>query len=274
MSNPRFHYTEQYLLNPQHLITVDLVGLGGTGSQVLSALARMSVALQKLGHPGLHVRAWDGDTVSESNIGRQLFAPTEVGMSKAVALVNRVNRFFGTDWEAHPEHYSPLTARPTGRAHSNIIISCVDSVFARDEIRTAVRLDPKSECYWSQERWSGYQTERLYYWLDFGNTQKTGQVVLGTAGQIKQPPVSENQTAVSSLPHVFGLFPDLESQPEDASGPSCSLAEALSKQDLFINSTLCNLGMAILWKLFREYRITHHGAFLNLDTLSTNPINV
>ena len=43
----RIHYTEQYLLTPQHKVTVNLVGLGGTGSQVLTALARMNEALRR-----------------------------------------------------------------------------------------------------------------------------------------------------------------------------------------------------------------------------------
>ena len=61
---------------------------------------------------------------------------------------------------------------------------------------------------------------------------------------------------------------------EKESGPSCSLAEALDKQDLFINSTLAQLGCNILWKMFRNGMIEHQGVFLNLDTLKVNPIAV
>lgn len=52
------------------------------------------------------------------------------------------------------------------------------------------------------------------------------------------------------------------------SDPNCSLAEALSKQNLFINSTLAQLGCNILWKMFRNEIIKQHG--LSLETL--NPI--
>lgn len=273
----RFHYAAHYIINPQHRITVDVVGLGGTGSQVLTALARMNAALVKLDHPGLHVRGWDPDTVSEANMGRQIFFEPEVGMNKAVALMSRINRAFGTDWEARPEFFGTfpekgvdrnyvnyLKARPT----SNITISCVDTIKARMEIGS--RLKP-----FANKGVTGDVNLRTpYYWLDFGNAQKTGQVVLGTLKACQQPEPSPEIEAVAELPHVLQVFPDLKSQKEEDSGPSCSLAEALTKQDLFINSTLCQLGMAILWKLFREYRIQHHGAFLNLDTLSVNPINV
>ena len=65
----KIHYTDRYLLNPYHPVTVFVIGAGGTGSQVATGLARMSVALQALGHPGLHVTVFDPDTVTEANIG-------------------------------------------------------------------------------------------------------------------------------------------------------------------------------------------------------------
>lgn len=61
---------------------------------------------------------------------------------------------------------------------------------------------------------------------------------------------------------------------DEESGPSCSLAEALEKQDLFINSTLAQIGCTILWKMFRNGMIDVCGAYLNLKTLKVNPINV
>ena len=37
----RVHYTDSYLMSPQHPVTVNLIGAGGTGSQVLTCLARL-----------------------------------------------------------------------------------------------------------------------------------------------------------------------------------------------------------------------------------------
>lgn len=101
----KIHYTDRYLLNPHHPVTVFIIGAGGTGSQVATNLARMSIALQALGHPGLHVTVFDPDTVTEANIGRQLFSESELGLNKAVALVTRINRFFGFSWEAKGQCY-------------------------------------------------------------------------------------------------------------------------------------------------------------------------
>lgn len=72
------HYIDQYLLDPNHPVTVLLVGTGGTGSQVLNNLGKMSHALRQLGHPGLYVVAVDDDIVSEANLGRQSFSQSDV----------------------------------------------------------------------------------------------------------------------------------------------------------------------------------------------------
>lgn len=82
----KIHYTDNYLLKPYHPVTIHVAGAGGTGSQVITNLARMNVALQALGHPGLHVTVFDPDIITEANIGRQLFSETELGQGKATAL--------------------------------------------------------------------------------------------------------------------------------------------------------------------------------------------
>jgi len=84
------HFTDNYLINPTNPVTVTLIGAGGTGSQLLTALARMNHALVALGHAGLHVSLYDDDVVTEANLGRQLFADAELGQYKAAALINRI----------------------------------------------------------------------------------------------------------------------------------------------------------------------------------------
>lgn len=115
----KIHYTDRYLLNPHHPVTVFVIGAGGTGSQVATNLARMSIALQALGHPGLHVTVFDPDTVTEANIGRQLFSESELGLNKAVALVTRINRFFGFSWEAKGQCYRQEHQIPFWRISSS-----------------------------------------------------------------------------------------------------------------------------------------------------------
>ena len=111
------------------------------------------------------------------------------------------------------------------------------------------------------------------YWKDLGNTQTAGQVVLGTVPKKIRQPASGQYETVGSL-KVITRFVKYARVKEEDSGPSCSLAEALEKQDLFINSTLAQLGCNILWKMFRNGMIEHQGVSLNLDTLKVNPIAV
>lgn len=87
------HFTDNYLLNPTNPITVNLIGAGGTGSKVLTALMEMNHSLVELEHAGLQVRLWDDDIITTANLGRQRFAECETGLYKSVALVNRCNRF-------------------------------------------------------------------------------------------------------------------------------------------------------------------------------------
>ena len=127
----RVHYTDSYLINPQHPVTVNLIGAGGTGSQVLTCLARLDITLRALGHPGLFVTLYDPDIVTESNIGRQLFSLSDVGLNKAQCLITRINNFFGNDWKAFPDIY-PVILKDTRRDNlANITITCTDNIKSR-----------------------------------------------------------------------------------------------------------------------------------------------
>lgn len=247
------HYTANYILDPPHELTVALIGCGGTGSQVLTSLGRMNYALKQLGHPGLQVVAYDGDIVTEANCGRQLFSEQEIGHNKAEVLVTKLNMFFGTKWDCVQEMYNGDS--PT----ANIVISCVDTVKARRMIASRLREE------------SLYTEDKVYYWLDFGNTVDCGQVVLGTSGrEIPQP--KRKRSCVGLLPSINDFF-ELSKLNDRSSGPSCSLAQALTRQDLFVNSTLANLGMSLLWNLFNGV-IDIHGVYMNLKTMKVNPIKV
>lgn len=262
----KVHFMDNTLINPTNPITVNLIGAGGTGSQVLTALARMNHALTELNHAGLSVRLWDDDVITEANLGRQLFAESELGFYKSVALINRVNRFFGTNWKAETQKFEKDDlGKLQSNMQSNIYISCVDSVKSRfdiAEILNELKID------------KSYYRNQCKYWIDFGNSQFTGQVLLSTIGNIRQPN-SEKYETVENLPFITEEFGELLkiSELED-NMPSCSLAEALEKQDLFINSVLAQMGSSLLWSLFRNGFIENRGFFLNLKNFQSQPIKL
>ena len=259
METKKAHFTAPELLNPTNPIIVCLIGAGGTGSQVLTGLARMSHSLQQLGHAGFQVSLWDDDFITDANRGRQLFAECEVGLSKATALITRTNRFFGTAWKAIEKPFTADTA--TGR--NAIYISCVDTAAARFGIAEILNdLDL-----------STHRTDTPRYWMDFGNSRDTGQVILSTIGNIRQP-VSEKFLPVGILPQVTSEFSELLKAGDTEDLPSCSLAEALEKQDLFINSVLSQMGCSLLWQLLRQGLTLERGFFLNLGNFRSQPLAV
>lgn len=109
--------------------------------------------------------------------------------------------------------------------------------------------------------------------MDFGNAQTTGQVLIGNIRNKIHQPASAEYLPVPKM-NVITEEVSYSTIREKDSGPSCSLAEALQKQDLFINSMLAQIGCDILWRMFREGRTFHRGAYLNLDTLRVSPVPV
>src|SRR2546427_3876182 len=161
---------EIHRIHPELLereVRVLVVGCGGTGSAVVAGLPYLHQSLLAYGHPGgLHVTVLDGDTISPANCVRQAFARSEIGLNKAIVLVNRLNLFWGLKWEAIPVHLKPGTfvsrsyAGDDLRAH--IVIGCVDTRAARAAVRDAV---------------SGWSAAS--YMIDLGNNSDSGQFILG-----------------------------------------------------------------------------------------------
>ena len=261
----KVHFTDSDFINATNPIQVNLIGAGGTGSKVLTALMEMNHSMIALCHAGLQVRLWDDDIITEANLGRPRFAASETGLYKSVALINRANRWAGTNWRAETVKFEKDSlGRLPQNFRSSIYISCVDSVKARFEI---------ADILTGLNNNRGYSDHPLY-WLDFGNSRYSGQVILSTIGNIRQPK-SEKYETVANLPMVTDEFSELLKQSEAMDDtPSCSLAEALEKQDLFINSSLAQLGCSLLWGLFRNGLIRYRGFFLNLNDFRSQPIPV
>lgn len=232
-------------------VSVALVGAGGTGSRVVEQLVCLHRALVAKGHPyGLKVMIIDGDTVSPSNIGRQAFYPSDIGVNKAIVLAHRANMALGgqAQWSARAEMLSEGSLKGV-----DLVIGAVDNRAARKKIHDLL-----------SNEWSSA------YWLDFGNRANDGQVVLGeVAGRSKR-------RGDVYLPHVGDLFPELLDPSQEAQDdtPSCSLAEALEKQSLYVNQAVSVQGMNLLWNLFTKGSITVHGAFINLEDSMVMPLYV
>ena len=226
-------------------LRVLVVGAGGNGSALLLGLPYLHQAMKVWGHAGgLHVMLADGDLVSETNCVRQPFASTDVGLNKAVVLINRVNLFWGLRWQAHPEHFHKDSMR-TNSVGPQLVIGCVDTRAARQAILSAVTR----------------ANDSTVYWRDLGNNASSGQYVLG------QPLNAANCRSSVRLRTVAELYPEIaDAEAGEDPLPSCSAAEALERQEPFINQVLATSALAMLARLFRYGTLTHHGAFYNAET--------
>ncbi|MBZ9714889.1 PRTRC system ThiF family protein [Deinococcus multiflagellatus] len=222
-------------------LSVALVGVGGTGSEVMTILTQMHAALVAKGRGGLYVHVFDPDTVSEANIVRQRYHHADLGRNKAEVLVRRVNLACGLNWRSYARKFDGAAARDSW----DIVLSCVDTRAARAALHKAAFA-------------SGLRSWQL--WLDFGNMADYGQCVLGT-------PRSRQHALTNPLPCATELHPDLiDLTVPDDDVPSCSVLEALSKQNLMVNKMVATLGMQLLWDGLWTGKLQYHGYYFNFAT--------
>src|SRR5229473_5142476 len=232
----------------QKKVQVTVVGCGGTGSAIAAGLPYLHQAMVALGHPhGLDVTLVDGDRISRINCVRQPFSESEIGLHKATVLATRINLFWGLGWRGTPQFLDE-----GWHGETDIVIGCVDSRKARNMILGS----------------AAYRNS--HYWLDLGNNANTGQFVLG------QPENSKNKRCHMRLPTVAELFPEIVDPKLDNRDklPSCSSVEALQRQEPFINQTVAYHALALLARLFRYGRLSHHGGFINLSTGRMSPLPI
>lgn len=227
-------------------IRILLVGCGGNGAQMAMGLASLDTALRAISSRSLHVTVVDDDIVTEANLGRQPFYRCDLGSSKARTLTERINLAHGLAWKA----VHGRAPQAVGVEGADILISCVDTASARRALGAALK--------------EGRGTPA--YWLDLGNRARDGQYLIGC-------PKAIGPGACRRLPTVLEYFPEIadESLPDD-DAPSCSVAEALERQSLFVNRVVASHALALLFDLLGRGSIGHAGAFINLATGQSVPI--
>ena len=212
----------------------------------------LSRLVQSLGRTRSSLRwvpAVDPDAISPTNCVRQALSQSEIGLYKSVVLANRLNMFWGLDWEGIPERLDPKR-RLDG---VDIVIGCVDTRKARAAIAK-----------WADD-WS-----EVDYWLDLGNNADSGQFVLG------EPLNRRNRRHRLRLRTISELFPEVIQPGLDGDGlPTCRAAESLDRQEPFVNPTLANHALALLARLFRYGTIGYHGAFVSVSSVAAvQPLRV
>ena len=208
--------------------TILLVGCGGTGSFAALHLARLAWAARQRGLD-IGLVFVDPDHVEEKNVGRQNFCPAEIGQPKALALASRYGLAFGLRVKAvvGPFRDDMLYHQRRGINEHLLVVGAVDSPAARRGIHAAM-LEVAA------------RPAALTWWLDAGNGEQSGQVLLGNSGKTRPQLSPLGVCTMLPLPSVQepGLIEGLDEAPADRSELSCAELLALDAQSLMINQAM------------------------------------
>ena len=214
--------TYRLVMAPADRLTVVLVGVGGTGSALAPALARLAHHLRGIGVT-MKMFFVDHDTIESRNILRQNFSASEVGYPKADALAFRLSALFGLSITSIPVPFSAArfgewTAGSERRPGANLIIAAVDNYVARREIAEVVAAH--------DGRW---------HCLEVANEHESGQVLLGNVTEPDAVKV-DKLGLCSGLPSPYVQEPMLlEPPPADADPLSCADLTLREEQSLVVN---------------------------------------
>lgn len=234
-----------------------LVGAGGNGARVVPPLMQIL-------YPGDHLSVIDHDVVEERNLGRQHFAPGDVGRYKALVLSERYRRrTAGTDLRisSHTAQLTEANARDMiagigtpERTQATILIGCVDNAIARKAMLTAMG------------------TGLPMAWVDVGNAFKDGQVVLtlqNWPAQVKLDGVPVGPMNVNLRGMELAMPQLLVTQPGDAEEASCR--DRVDLQSVMINVQAASMALNVVSWLKLKSQILSAGSFFS-SMCSAQPI--
>ena len=148
-----------------------------------------------------------------------------------------------------------ITARPG----PVLVVSCVDNIKARLSLRNAIRA----------------QKDRVVYWIDTGNEEETGQVVLSI--RIPGWKSRDIHSGRYPIPDVFDLYPELLERAKEAkhvSELSCAELSASSPQFGFVNMSAATLALNFAFDLIARKPIkTHISEFSIKNKFAHRPLN-
>lgn len=246
---------------PQDMpITIMLVGCGGTGSYMAMHIGRI---LHVLRERGTNARAVfiDPDHVEDKNIGRQLFCPAELGLNKAAALALR----YGSAWGVTILALEKRFAHKEARAEDDelvVLVGCVDNAAAREELSRALRFNLEAPA-------AGKRVPAPdVWWLDCGNHEDSGQVLLGSASHVGQLANAFTSKGIcQALPGPAMQSPDLLIPTRAEKSPkrmSCAELTAANLQSLNVNAAIAAIAADTLTRFLVTRNLKRFAVEINL----------
>ena len=224
-----------------------IIGAGGTGGYVIQDLVRY------LADPTKHqVVLVDGDAAEEKNLLRQNFIHADLHKNKAQALAERYSAVFGLDISYYPkyiENAGELSHLIYDYRYTNdvdfhpIVISTVDNIKTRKLIENV------------------FETGEPFVWIDAGNEDVWGQVVLSSNRQVSVGPNTNYY-----LPSIFTVHPEMaEVNDKLPTEMSCAERAVSAPQTIFANRMSANIIMNILTSLLQSQPIDYNEVGFNIQ---------
>lgn len=241
------------LLPSAETINLALIGCGGTGSWLAPSVVRVGRLLKEKFSKKVDLYFVDPDHVEEKNVYRQNFCEAEIGKNKALALAFRYGLAWGMEISAVPIPFSTAQISTFG-PRLTILIGCVDNAAARKTIQDAASRLPRC------------------WWLDCGNHQSAGQIVVGCGSRMPKDPF-ELPGFCSWLPLPSDVHPDLlEEQPEShiqAENLSCADMAMRDSQGLAINQRIAAEASDYLVRMLITKDLSKYATYVDLASGTT-----
>lgn len=238
--------TYPHLIPELRTVSIALVGCGGTGSHIAQSLARLAAHCRDSGGPRIDLAFIDGDTVEAKNVGRQLFSVADIGKNKAQALAARFSAVFGLEINAFPHMLSAQRLRLEGYG---ILVGAVDGAVGRRALRESLS--------------SGFRL-----WLDCGNHEHSGQVVVGSATAAQQLVGALKLGVCAALPTAPLIYPELLVDAPARPREDCAAAMQDNAQSLMVNQMMAAIAGQYLYQLVVSRRLTTFRTVVDLASLT------
>jgi PRTRC genetic system ThiF family protein len=235
------------LVSNSGTVTLMLVGCGGTGSWLAPSVVRIARLLKEQFNKAVDVYFIDPDHVEEKNCFRQNFCNAEVGRNKADTLAWRYGLAWGVEIIAIAGKLETCRIDLMNRGLA-VVIGCVDNAAARRTIAETVKM---YRCWW----------------LDCGNHQSSGQVLLGSGLERPENPF-QLMGLCSWLPLPTDRHPELL---DDApaikrtdENLSCAEMAMRDSQGMAINQRIAAEASDYLVRMLLTKDLCKHATYIDL----------
>lgn len=238
-----------------------LIGCGGTGSWLASAVVRIARQYALQGGQ-VSVLFVDPDIVEPANTVRQNFCPAEVGRYKAETLAMRYGAAWALTVGMVAAPFDPQLVTHIDDQMVAVLIGCVDNAAARKSIHAAFASRLKAD--------DASDIPSRLWWLDAGNSLTSGQVLLGSTlsshclSRAFVLPDRCNALPAPSLQHPELLISRPEELDPADTGLSCEEMAARNAQSLTVNQMVAAVAADYLVGLVLSHSLKAYATYFEL----------